>query len=91
MLDEDSYTSAEANDLVRKRFIKAWESLMNGPKANFTEGNYRSFFGMAIDTLVKPWEKTLGIMKYSEVREHIPQLDFSRRKKQILTLTAGLY
>lgn len=40
---------------------------MNGPKTSFTEGNYRAFFGMAIDTLVKPWEKMLGIMKYSEV------------------------
>ena len=47
--------------------IQAWEALMSGPKANFTEGNYRAFFGMAIDTLVKPWEKMIGIMKFSEV------------------------
>jgi len=46
---------------------QAWETLMSSPKSTFTEGNYRSFFGMAIDMLVKPWEKMLGIMKFSEV------------------------
>lgn len=40
---------------------------MTGPKSTFTEGNYRTFFGMAIEMLVKPWEKMLGIMKFSEV------------------------
>jgi len=46
---------------------------MSGPKANFTEGNYRAFFGMAIDMLVKPWEKMLGIMKFSEVSISLDQ------------------
>jgi len=85
LLDDDGYAAAEANDLVRKRFVKvrgnlvgqgtftnvsfkSWEALMSGPKTSFTEGNYRAFFGMAIDMLVKPWEKMLGIMKFSEVR-----------------------
>ncbi|KAG8757483.1 hypothetical protein FRC14_002012 [Serendipita sp. 396] len=67
LLDDDSYAAAESNDLVRKRFIKSWEALMSGPKGTFTETNYRTFFGMAIDTLVKPWEKMLSIMKYSEL------------------------
>ena len=40
---------------------------MSAPKSTFTDGNYRTFFGMAIDTLVKPWEKMLGVMKYTEV------------------------
>lgn len=47
---------------------QAWEALMSGPKSTFTEGNYRTFFGMAIEMLVKPWEKMLGIMKFTEVR-----------------------
>ena len=85
LLDDDGYAAAEANNLVRKRFVKvrgnllkqraltnvsfkSWEALMSGPKTFFTEGNYRAFFGMAIDMLVKPWEKMLGIMKFSEVR-----------------------
>lgn len=67
LLDEDAYATVEANDLVRKRFTKAWETLMNAPKSTFTDGNYRTFFGMAIDTLVKPWEKMLGVMKYTEL------------------------
>jgi conserved oligomeric Golgi complex subunit 4 len=54
---------------------------MSGPKANFTEGNYRAFFGMAIDMLVKPWEKMLGIMKFSEVS--IISLDGPNRKLTI--------
>jgi conserved oligomeric Golgi complex subunit 4 len=49
-------------------FGQAWEALMSGPKSTFTEGNYRTFFGMAIEMLVKPWEKMLGIMKFTEVR-----------------------
>lgn len=48
--------------------LESWEALMSGPKVTFTEGNYRAFFGMAIDMLVKPWEKMLGIMRFSEVR-----------------------
>lgn len=32
VLDDDSYTIAEYNDVVRKRFIKAWEGLVEGYK-----------------------------------------------------------
>ena len=32
VLDDDSYASAEYNDVVRKRFIKAWEGLVEGYK-----------------------------------------------------------
>ncbi len=32
ILDEDGYAVAEYNDVVRKRFIKAWESLVDGYK-----------------------------------------------------------
>ena len=31
-LDDDSYSTAEYQDVVRKRFIKAWESLADGYK-----------------------------------------------------------
>lgn len=32
VLDEDAYAAAEYQDVVRKRFIKAWESLAEGYK-----------------------------------------------------------
>lgn len=32
VLDDDSYSAAEYQDVVRKRFIKAWESLVDGYK-----------------------------------------------------------
>lgn len=38
VLDEDGYASAEYQDLVRKRFVKAWEGLVDGFKVRFTEG-----------------------------------------------------
>jgi conserved oligomeric Golgi complex subunit 4 len=34
-LDEDAYTAAEYHDLVRKRFVKSWENLMEGFKVSF--------------------------------------------------------
>lgn len=41
VLDEDSYAVAEYNDIVRKRFIKAWENLVDGYKVSTCE--YHSF------------------------------------------------
>jgi hypothetical protein len=32
MLDDDSYSLGESQDVVRKRFIKYWEALMHGFK-----------------------------------------------------------
>lgn len=32
MLDEESYANAEYYDIVRKRFVKSWESLLDGYK-----------------------------------------------------------
>ena len=34
VLDEDAYAVAEYNDVVRKRFIKAWEGLVDGYKVS---------------------------------------------------------
>ncbi|KAI0075820.1 COG4-domain-containing protein [Panus rudis PR-1116 ss-1] len=67
VLDDESYAAAEYNDVVRKRFIKAWESLIEGYKDTFTESNYRLFFGLALDVLVRPWEKYILSLKYSEL------------------------
>ena len=32
ILDDDTYATAEYNDIVRKRFIRAWEGLVEGYK-----------------------------------------------------------
>lgn len=34
VLDDDSYAVAEYNDVVRKRFVKAWEGLIDGYKVS---------------------------------------------------------
>ncbi|PSR75118.1 hypothetical protein PHLCEN_2v9303 [Hermanssonia centrifuga] len=67
VLDDDTYATAEYNDVVRKRFIKAWEGLVEGYKDIFTESNFRLFFGLALDVLVRPWEKFVMALKYSEL------------------------
>ncbi len=35
VLDDDAYAAAEYQDVVRKRFIKAWEGLAEGYKVRF--------------------------------------------------------
>ncbi|KAF5365620.1 hypothetical protein D9758_003147 [Tetrapyrgos nigripes] len=52
VLDEDSYATAEYQDLVRKRFIKIWEGLVEEYKDAFTEGNFRLLFGLILDALL---------------------------------------
>ncbi|KAH8102832.1 COG4-domain-containing protein [Cristinia sonorae] len=66
-LDDDGYAAAEYNDVVRKRFTKAWEGLVEGYKDAFTESNYRLFFGLALDVLVRPWEAFIKGLKYTEL------------------------
>ncbi|KAM5535568.1 hypothetical protein V8D89_010735 [Ganoderma adspersum] len=67
VLDDETYAAAELQDTVRKRFVKAWETLIDGYKDAFTEGNFRLFFGLALDVLVRPWEKFVISLKYSEL------------------------
>ncbi|KAF8163025.1 COG4 transport protein-domain-containing protein [Crassisporium funariophilum] len=67
ILDEDGYSTADYQDLARKRFIKAWEALVEGYKDTFSEGNYRLFIGLALDVLLRPWEKFVMSVKYTEL------------------------
>ncbi|KAK0197415.1 COG4 transport protein-domain-containing protein [Armillaria mellea] len=82
VLDDDSYTAAEYQNVVRKRFIKTWETCMDGYKVDsgsgiwvlltcwkdaFTDLNYRMFFGLALDVLLKPWEKFMMGFKFTEL------------------------
>ena len=34
MLDEEGYATADYQDLARKRFVKAWEGLVDGYKVS---------------------------------------------------------
>ncbi|EPT01843.1 hypothetical protein FOMPIDRAFT_1048435 [Fomitopsis schrenkii] len=67
VLDEDNYAQAGYNDIVRKRFVKSWETLVDGYKDTFTENNYRLLFGLALDILVRPWERFISQLRYSEL------------------------
>jgi hypothetical protein len=39
-----------------------------------TENNYRLFFGLALDVLIRPWEKLVLGQKYNEVLPAFPLL-----------------
>ncbi|KAG2066119.1 COG4-domain-containing protein [Suillus decipiens] len=67
VLDEDSYNVAEQHDVVRKRFVKMWEGLVDGYKDAFTDNNYRMLFGLALDVVARPWEKYILTLHFSEL------------------------
>lgn len=67
VLDEQGYSAAEYQDLVRKRFIKGWEQLMDGYKDVFSDGNYRLFFGLTLDVIIRPWEKYVVSLRFTEL------------------------
>src|SRR4029077_2418911 len=84
-LDEESYANAEYHDIVRKRFVKTWESLLDGYKVcrskvlashplpdgaqdSFTDSNFRLFFGLTLDVVLRPWEKLMVTFRFTEVR-----------------------
>ncbi|KAF8892709.1 COG4 transport protein-domain-containing protein [Infundibulicybe gibba] len=67
VLDEQGYSAAEYQDVVRKRFVKTWENLVDGYKDTFTDGNYRLFFGLALDVILRPWEKFMMSLKFTDL------------------------
>lgn len=64
VLDDDSYAAAELQDTVRKRFVKAWEALIDGYKvrkpnlmsSEFTEHGWRPGYvhRQQLPTLLRP-------------------------------------
>ncbi|GJN87255.1 hypothetical protein Rhopal_000203-T1 [Rhodotorula paludigena] len=66
-LDEDAYNEAEYRDDVRKRFVKAWETLLSGYRESLTESNFNLFFSTAVNVLVRPWESMIRGMKFTEL------------------------
>ncbi|WVQ85236.1 hypothetical protein IAT38_007401 [Cryptococcus sp. DSM 104549] len=67
LLDEDSFAEADELDLVRKRFIRAWEGMVDGYRESLTDHNYQSFFNMTVEVLVRPWEKMILSMRFTEL------------------------
>ena len=66
-LNEESYSSAEHQDAVKKRFVKVWEDLTEGYKDTFTDNNYKQLFGQALDVILRPWEKYVLTLRFSEL------------------------
>ncbi|KAG6850470.1 hypothetical protein H0H93_012891 [Arthromyces matolae] len=85
ILDEDTYAAAEHHDLVRKRFIKSWEGFVDGFKEPFTENNYRLFFGLVLDVVLRPWEKYVSTLKFTE----LGAIRFDRDLRSIMTFLAS--
>jgi len=83
LLDDDTFAEADEQDLVRKRFIRSWEGLMDGYRVScpcedmtladptrkdaFTDHNYQTIFNMTVEVLVRPWEKMVINMRFTEV------------------------
>ena len=38
----------------------------------FTDNNYRLFFGLALDVVLRPWEKLLMGLRFTEVGSRLP-------------------
>ncbi|KAH0830472.1 COG4 transport protein-domain-containing protein [Lanmaoa asiatica] len=87
VLNEDGYATAEYQDIVRKRFVKAWEGLTDGYKDACTENNYRILFGLALDVILRPWEKYILTLHYSEAcpnRSHLGAIRFDRDLRSMM-------
>ncbi|ORY33702.1 COG4 transport protein-domain-containing protein [Naematelia encephala] len=67
VLDEESFALAEEDDSVRRRFARAWEGLIDGYRDAFTDHNYQSFFNLTVEVLVRPWEKMILNMRFTEL------------------------
>ncbi|KAG9095620.1 hypothetical protein FS749_010115, partial [Ceratobasidium sp. UAMH 11750] len=66
VLDDAGYSSAEHDDTVRKRFVRSWGEVVGTYKNTLTEENYRTFFALAVEVVVRPWEKYIMGMKFTE-------------------------
>ncbi|KAG8686257.1 hypothetical protein FRC09_014253 [Ceratobasidium sp. 395] len=67
VLDDAGYSSAEHEDTVRKRFVRGWGEVVGTYKNTLTEENYRTFFALAVEVVVRPWEKYIMGMKFTEL------------------------
>jgi hypothetical protein len=67
VLDEGGY-EGDGKCRPDQEAVCAWmENLMSGYKEWFTDDNYREFWSLCVEMVVKHWEKLLHEMKFSEV------------------------
>ncbi|KAG7092221.1 hypothetical protein E1B28_008588 [Marasmius oreades] len=81
VLDDDGYSNAEYHDLVRKRFVKRWEQLTEGYRDMLSESNFRIFFVLLLDVVLRPWEKFMLGFKFTE----LGAIRFDRDLRAIIT------
>ncbi|KAH7096123.1 COG4-domain-containing protein [Auriculariales sp. MPI-PUGE-AT-0066] len=67
LLDDEAYALAEQADLVRKRFTKTWEAAAEPVREKFNEENVRLFFGLMVDVVVRPWERYLMGLRFTDL------------------------
>ncbi|KIK63178.1 hypothetical protein GYMLUDRAFT_95807 [Collybiopsis luxurians FD-317 M1] len=85
VLDDDAYSNAEYHDVVRKRFIKSWDALMDDYKDSFTDANFRLLFGLMLDAILRPWERYMMSFKFTE----LGAIRFDRDLRSINTYLAS--
>lgn len=47
--------------------VRIEDFLVDGIQDSLTEENYRAFFALAVEVVVRPWEKYIMGMKFTEV------------------------
>ncbi|KAA1116209.1 hypothetical protein PGT21_004733 [Puccinia graminis f. sp. tritici] len=67
VLDDQSYAEAEVQDLFRKRFQKAWESLMDPYRDSMTSENFKELIGMTVNVIVRTWENMIKNQRFNEL------------------------
>ncbi|KDN49956.1 COG4-domain-containing protein [Tilletiaria anomala UBC 951] len=85
VLQDDSYAEAEASDQVRRRFIQGWDQVLAIYKDLFEDSNYDLYHSLAIDAIVRPWEKLIIGMRFTE----LGALRFDKDLRSITAHIAG--
>ncbi|KAF8327057.1 COG4 transport protein-domain-containing protein [Amanita rubescens] len=67
VLDDETYSTIDNQEYVRKRFVRAWETVVECYKECLMERNYAMVFGMAVEMLPQPLEKMTTSIKFNEL------------------------
>ncbi|TYJ56496.1 hypothetical protein B9479_002743 [Cryptococcus floricola] len=67
LLDEDSFGEADEMEYVKKRFVRGWGALVDGYRESFTDHNYQTWFGLAVEVYARHWEKMILSMQFTEL------------------------
>jgi hypothetical protein len=64
---EGAHLGAGHGEVLRGRFARALEGVVGDFRTGMTEANFRLFFGLLLDVLVRPWEKWVMGVRFNEV------------------------